>query len=150
GALSGRGGPANVRPGAPSGPEPVSSEEARAVLEAFRPYLRNIDEYKIIGTSMGYYADPPDKTFIVERRDRIMIVSGCGGRMFKFAPLLGEEIAAVLTSAAPPRQPHHWTKPLAVPGNSPAWSGKALAGKHVEREKIDGASELVIGIDDMT
>jgi len=113
-------GTANLRPGDPSRPEPVSSEEARAVLEAFRPYLRNIDEYKIIGTSMGYYADPSDKTFIVERRDRIMIVSGCGGRMFKFAPLLGEEIAAVLTSAAPASQLDHWTRPLAVPGNSPA------------------------------
>jgi glycine/D-amino acid oxidase-like deaminating enzyme len=63
---------------------------------------------------MGHYADTPDKTFIVERRGRIMIVSGCGGRMFKLAPLLGEEIAAVLTGAAAPSQLAHWGMPVAV------------------------------------
>ena len=107
-------GTANLRPADPDHPEPVSPQEAQAVLEAFRPYLLNIEDYSIIGTSMGHYADPPDKTFIVERRDRIMIVSGCGGRMFKFAPLLGEEIATVVTGAAAPSQIAHWSMPVAV------------------------------------
>ena len=43
-----------------------------------------------------------------------MIVSGCGGRMFKFAPLLGEEIAAVLTCAAAAAQLDHWSMPFAA------------------------------------
>jgi sarcosine oxidase len=107
-------GTANLRPADPDHPVPVSPKEARAVLEAFRSYLRNVEEYNIIGTAMGHYADPPDKTFIVERRDRIMIVSGCGGRMFKFAPLLGEEIATVLTGAAAPSQLAHWSMPVAA------------------------------------
>jgi len=107
-------GTANLRPADPDRPEPVSSEEARAVLEAFRPYLPNIERYGIIGTAMGHYADPPDKTFIVERQDRIIIVSGCGGRMFKFAPLLGEEIAAVVLGAAATTMLDHWTQPLAA------------------------------------
>jgi sarcosine oxidase len=105
-------GTANLRQADPSRPEPVLPEEAQAVLEAFRPYLPNIERYRIIGTSMGHYADPPDKTFIVERQSRAVIVSGCGGRMFKFAPLLAAEIAAVLTNAAAANTLDHWTKPL--------------------------------------
>ena len=108
-------GTANLRPADPNRPEPVSPNEALAVLEAFRPYLPDVDRYKIIGTAMGHYADPPDKTFIVERRDRVIIVSGCGGRMFKFAPLLAEDIAAVLTGTAAMTQLDQWSMPLAAP-----------------------------------
>jgi glycine/D-amino acid oxidase-like deaminating enzyme len=104
-------GTSNLRPADPDRPEPVSPEEAQAVLDAFRPYLANIDRYEIIGTAMGTYADPPDKTFIIERRDRATIVSGCGGRMFKFGPLLGEELAAVTTGAAAPSDLEHWRRP---------------------------------------
>jgi glycine/D-amino acid oxidase-like deaminating enzyme len=96
-------GTGNLRPADPDRPEPVSSQEAQAILEAFRPYLPQIDRYRLVGTAMGTYADPPDKTFIVERHGRSVVVTGCGGRMFKFGPLLGREIAAVLagrTSAA--------------------------------------------------
>ena len=107
-------GTANLRAADPNRSEPVSPKEARAVIDAFRPYLSNIDKYNIIGAAMGHYADPPDKTFILERRDRMMIVLGCGGRMFKFAPLLGEEIAAVLTCAAAAAQLDHWSMPFAA------------------------------------
>lgn len=85
------------------------------MLEAFRPYLPNIDGYHIVGTAMGCYADPPDKTFIVERHGRAVIVSGCGSRMFKFGPLPGTELAAVLSGAAPADTLDHWSKPLAIP-----------------------------------
>lgn len=108
-------GTANLRQADPDRPEPVSPQEAQAVLEAFRPYLPNIDRYRIVGTAMGCYADPPDKTFIVERQDRSVMVSGCGGRMFKFGPLLGMEIAAVLAGKASPAILDHWSKPLAPP-----------------------------------
>ena len=108
-------GTANLRQADPDRPEPVSPEEAKAVLEAFRPYLPNIEHYRITGTAMGHYADPPDKTFIVERQGRSVIISGCGGRMFKFAPLLVVEIAAVLTGRAPATTLDHWSRPLALP-----------------------------------
>lgn len=111
-------GTANLRPADPDRPEPVSPHEAQAVLEAFRPYLPNVDRYKIIGTSMGHYADPPDKVFIVERRDRAIIVSGCGGRMFKFAPLLAEDMAAVITGTAAVTQLDQWSMPSAAPSQT--------------------------------
>lgn len=108
-------GTANLRETDPDRPQPVSPQEAHAVLQAFRPYLRNIERYRVVGTAMGCYADPPDKTFIVEQRDRSIIVSGCGGRMFKFAPLLGAEIAAVLTGGSPASTLDHWRRPLCSP-----------------------------------
>ena len=107
-------GTANLRRADPDHPEPVSSEEAHAVLDAFRPYLPDIETYRIVGTAMGHYADPPDKTFVLERRNRAIIVSGCGGRMFKFAPLLASELAAVVTQAAPDTLLNHWIRPLTV------------------------------------
>ena len=108
-------GTGNLRPADPDRPEPVSPQEAQAVLDAFRPYLPDIERYRIVGTAMGCYADPPDKTFIVERQGRSVIVSGCGGRMFKFGPLLGREIAATLTGKAPAATLEHWSKPFASP-----------------------------------
>jgi sarcosine oxidase len=109
-------GTANLRQADPDRPEAVSPQEAKSVLEAFRPYLPNIGRYRIIDTAMGYYADPPDKTFIVEREGRSIIISGCGGRMFKFAPLLGEEVAAVLTGAHAASRLDHWSSPVTTSG----------------------------------
>jgi sarcosine oxidase len=108
-------GTANLRQADPDRPEPVSPKEAKAVLEAFRPYLPNIEHYRVIGTAMAHYADPPDKTFIVERQGRSIIISGCGGRMFKFAPLLGIEVAAVLKGRAAATTLDHWSRPSALP-----------------------------------
>lgn len=105
-------GTANLRQADPDRPEPVTPQEAQAVLEAFRPYLPNIERYRVVDTAMGCYADPPDKTFIIERQGRAVIVSGCGGRMFKFGPLLGMEIAAVLAGKASAATLDHWGRPL--------------------------------------
>lgn len=107
-------GTANLRQADPDRPEPVSPEESQAVLGAFRPYLPNIEHYRVIGTAMGHYADPPDKTFIVEMVGRSIVISGCGGRMFKFGPLLGMEVAAVLTGRAAATTLDHWSRPFAL------------------------------------
>ena len=130
-------GTANLRAADPNRSEPVSPKEARAVIDAFRPYLSNIDKYNIIGAAMGHYADPPDKTFILERRDRMMIVLGCGGRMFKFAPLLGEEIAAVLTCAAARVEAAARDRRCAGSGNDrvPAVQGQ---GPHTDASRSEG------------
>jgi hypothetical protein len=39
----------------------------------------------------------------------------CGERMFKFAPLLAEDVAAVITGTAAVTQLDRWSMPLATP-----------------------------------
>jgi sarcosine oxidase len=37
----------------------------------------------------------PDDTFVVERRGRVVVGSACSGHGFKFAPAIGERLAAL-------------------------------------------------------
>jgi sarcosine oxidase len=41
------------------------------------------------------YTNTPDESFVLERRDRLVIGSACSGHGFKFAPLIGERLAAL-------------------------------------------------------
>jgi glycine/D-amino acid oxidase-like deaminating enzyme len=41
------------------------------------------------------YTNTPDENFILERHERVVIGSPCSGHGFKFAPLIGERLAAL-------------------------------------------------------
>jgi sarcosine oxidase len=41
------------------------------------------------------YTTTPDQTFILERRGRLVVGSPCSGHGFKFAPAIGERLAAL-------------------------------------------------------
>jgi sarcosine oxidase len=41
------------------------------------------------------YTTTPDERFILERRGRVLIGSACSGHGFKFAPAIGERLAAI-------------------------------------------------------
>jgi sarcosine oxidase len=43
------------------------------------------------------YTTTPDETFVLERRGRIVVGSACSGHGFKFAPAIGERLAALAT-----------------------------------------------------
>jgi sarcosine oxidase len=45
------------------------------------------------------YTTTPDQSFILERRGRIVVGSPCSGHGFKFAPAIGERLAALATEA---------------------------------------------------
>lgn len=45
------------------------------------------------------YTNTPEERFIVERHDRIVVGSPCSGHGFKFAPLIGERLAALALEA---------------------------------------------------
>jgi glycine/D-amino acid oxidase-like deaminating enzyme len=49
------------------------------------------------------YTNTPDEKFVLERRGRLVIGSPCSGHGFKFAPLIGEKLAALAREAS--RQP---------------------------------------------
>jgi sarcosine oxidase len=46
------------------------------------------------------YTNTPDEKFVLERRGRLVIGSPCSGHGFKFAPLIGEKLAALALAAA--------------------------------------------------
>ena len=46
------------------------------------------------------YTTTADETFILERRDRLVVGSPCSGHGFKFAPAIGERLADLATEAA--------------------------------------------------
>jgi len=103
-------GTANLREGDPDRPEPVTQAEISAVVEAFRPYFVGIDGYQIVGSAVGYYADPPDKRFVVRHVGRTVTISGCGGRMFKFGPLLGADVADIVSGRADVSLLDRWSR----------------------------------------
>ena len=46
-----------------------------------------------VGAETCIYTNTDDETFILERRDGIVIGSACSGHGFKFAPLIGKRLA---------------------------------------------------------
>lgn len=50
------------------------------------------------------YTMTPDEDFIVDARGRIVFASPCSGHGFKFAPLIGQMLAALAANAAPPAE----------------------------------------------
>ena len=45
------------------------------------------------------YTTTPDESFILERGGRVVVGSPCSGHGFKFAPAIGERLAALALEA---------------------------------------------------
>ena len=50
-------------------------------------------------TETCLYTNMPDHSFVVERQGRVVVGSACSGHGFKFAPLVGRELAALALEA---------------------------------------------------
>lgn len=77
---------------------PMRYSKARAgdamdTLRSFRPHLLDGGAYRLQYGTGGYYADTKDKRFLVADCGKTLVISGCGGRMFKFAALIGRHSA---------------------------------------------------------
>jgi sarcosine oxidase len=46
------------------------------------------------------YTNTVDASFVIERHDRVVVVSACSGHGFKFAPVHGERVATLARAAA--------------------------------------------------
>src|SRR5207302_1156661 len=53
-----------------------------------------------VGTETCLYTNMPDESFVLERHGRIVVGSPCSGHGFKFAPVVGEELARLAIEAA--------------------------------------------------
>lgn len=87
----------NVRPG-----------EAEALKEACRTRFRGIDDYAITGATTCFYTVQADERFIVERRERAVIMTGFSGHGFKFGALMGELASAMVTERVDPDEGSLW------------------------------------------
>ena len=54
---------------------------------------------KPAGAETCMYTTTADETFILERRSRVVVGSPCSGHGFKFAPAIGERLAALALEA---------------------------------------------------
>ncbi len=86
----------------------VDEAEQLGIKSAFDPYLKNADGYRCLHGAGGYYADPPDKRFIVEQSGKAIIVTGCGGRMFKFGAVVGQRVTDATEGRLPSNQLRAW------------------------------------------
>ncbi|QEI06306.1 FAD-dependent oxidoreductase [Pigmentiphaga aceris] len=66
--------------------------ESDIVLGAFRPFLKQPDHYTPQRMQVGYYVLDPSRRFKVETNGKSVLVTNCDGQMFKFGPLMGEQI----------------------------------------------------------
>jgi sarcosine oxidase len=78
-------------PNVPGEPEPELIE--RIAAWANETYLLADPQPAAAETCM--YTTTPDETFILERRGRLVVGSPCSGHGFKFAPAIGERLAAL-------------------------------------------------------
>lgn len=72
------------------------ASESAVILGAFRPYLKDPDAYRPLRMQVGYYALDPSRRFLFEQRGRALIITQCDGQMFKFGPLIGERVVAMV------------------------------------------------------
>jgi sarcosine oxidase len=84
-----------VDPNVPGEPEPELIERITAWARA----TYRLADPDPVGAETCMYTSTPDQSFILERRGGMVIGSPCSGHGFKFAPAIGERLAALATEA---------------------------------------------------
>ncbi len=86
--------------GHPDDDRRVDPREAARILALARPRLKHFERYRLADAAACFYAVAPDERFIVERIGRTWVLAGFSGHGFKFGPLFGERLAAVVDGSA--------------------------------------------------
>jgi sarcosine oxidase len=87
---------AEADPNAPGEPDPELIERITAwANETYR-----LAEAEPAGAETCMYTTTADESFILEHRGRVVVGSPCSGHGFKFAPAIGERLAALALEAA--------------------------------------------------
>lgn len=101
---------AHRRPGDPDKLDPLGETEAAEVAAAFRPLLKNFDDYQILRGQVCAYATTPDGRYATARSGAATVIGGCNGHMFKFGALMGEELAKTATGERPYEDFRDWAE----------------------------------------
>jgi sarcosine oxidase len=84
-----------VEPGDVGEPDPGLVER----IEAWAGEVFRLDGPRAIGAETCLYTTTADERFVLERHGRIVVGSACSGHGFKFAPAVGERLAALASEA---------------------------------------------------
>ena len=76
----------------------VSDRDVAQLRSALRRWIPDLDSPPLYAETC-MYTTTADETFILERRGRIVVGSPCSGHGFKFAPAIGERLAALASEA---------------------------------------------------
>ena len=85
------------RTGPPTDPDEEGSVDPEALRCAADWVSRNVPAAspEPVLTETCLYTNMPDESFVCERHGRVVVGSPCSGHGFKFAPVVGEELAAL-------------------------------------------------------
>lgn len=86
--------------GYPDDDREPTKPEIDALFEACRPRFVDLDNYTVTGAKTCFYTVQRDERFMLERQDKMMLMSGFSGHGFKFGALMGRLAAAVTTNRA--------------------------------------------------
>ena len=89
------------RTGPPTDPDEQGSVHPEALRCASDWVGRHVEAAspEPVLTETCLYTNMPDESFVRERYGRVVVGSPCSGHGFKFAPLVGEELAALALEA---------------------------------------------------
>lgn len=74
-----------------------------AVVERVAEWARErVGAVDLVRAETCWYTTTPDESFVLERHGRIVVASPCSGHAFKFAPLTGRRIAALVRNGQDP------------------------------------------------
>lgn len=82
------------RPGAPADGFEWTMDEGDKVIHYFAPYLRDAADYRPLRMQVGYYVLDGIDSFRVHPQGKAIVITNCGGGMFKFSALMGERVLA--------------------------------------------------------
>jgi glycine/D-amino acid oxidase-like deaminating enzyme len=82
--------------GDPEADRRPEDHEIERVLNAARRRMRRIDDYRMIAARTCFYTLTEDERFLARQQDRLFVMAGFSGHGYKFAPLIGERLAAVV------------------------------------------------------
>jgi sarcosine oxidase len=92
--------PDHKRRGDPERDAALDANDEPAIRAFFRPSLPDIDDYRLLYLKTCFYTNTADDRFLLKKRDRLVLFSGCSGHGYKFAALNGEKLAQVILGEA--------------------------------------------------
>lgn len=82
-------------PNDPGAPDPAAVERIKRWVSRTYPTA----DPRPIRVETCVYTNTPDESFVLERQGRVVMGSPCSGHGFKFAPLIGERLSALVSEA---------------------------------------------------